>query len=67
MNNQEISASRMPKIENITDLSSAIKKLERKIQLQEADLQEHFHTILVSFKPTNILRSTIHEVQDSPE
>ncbi|MEP7230661.1 MAG: hypothetical protein ABI691_10445 [Ginsengibacter sp.] len=67
MNNEEIANSKLQRIANTTDLDVAIKRLERKIKIQEADLQDHFHTLLVSMKPTNILKSTIHEVQESPE
>lgn len=67
MDNEEIADSKLQKIANTTDLNTAIKRLERKIKLQETDLQDHFHTLLVSLKPTNILKTTIHEVQESPE
>ncbi len=67
MNNEETANSKLQRIANTTELDVAIKRLERKIKLQEADLQDHFHTLLVSMKPTNILKTTIHEVQESPE
>ncbi len=67
MNNEEIANSKLLKIANTTELDTAIKRLERKIKLQEVELQDQFHAILVSLKPTNILRTTIHEVQESPE
>lgn len=67
MNNEEIADSKLQKIANTSELTTAIKRLERKIKLQEAELQDQFHSILVSFKPTNILKNTIHEVQESPE
>ena len=67
MNNEEIADSKLQKIANTTELDTAIKRLERKIKIQEADLQDHFHSLLMSLKPTNILKTTIHEVQESPE
>lgn len=67
MNNEEIANSKLQKIANTTDLDVAIKRLERKVKVQEADLQDHFHSLLVSLKPTNILKTTIHEVQESTE
>ena len=67
MDNEEIADSKLQKIANTNDLSTAIKRLERKINLQEVELQDHFHTLLVSLKPTNIIKTTIHEVQESPE
>ncbi|MEO8568419.1 MAG: hypothetical protein ABI419_04770 [Ginsengibacter sp.] len=67
MNNEDIADSKLQKIADTTELDTAIKRLERKIKIQEADLQDHFHSILVSLKPTNILKTTIHEVQESPE
>jgi len=45
----------------------AIKRLERKKLLLEENLKDDFHTLLQSLKPTNILKNTIHEVQESPE
>ena len=33
----------------------------------EEDLKDHIHVILESLKPTNILKHTIHEVQESTE
>ena len=67
MNTEDIAESKLLKIANTTELDTAIKRLERKIKIQEAELQDHFHSLLVSLKPTNILKTTIHEVQGSPE
>lgn len=33
----------------------------------EEDLKEEFHNLLVSLKPANIIKNTIHEVQESTE
>ncbi len=54
-------------INSVSDLETAIKRLERKKLLLEEGIKEDFHTVLQSMKPTNILKSTIHEVQQSPE
>lgn len=67
MDNEEIADQKLEKVANTTDLNTAIKKLTRKVELQEADIQDHIHTILVSLKPTNLLKTTIHEVQESTQ
>lgn len=54
-------------INNLSDLDAAIKRLERKKLLLEEDLKDEFHKILESLKPANILKNTIHEVQESTE
>lgn len=67
MSTEEKAAEKLEKIANVSDLTSAIKRLERKRMLMEEDLKDEFHTILVSLKPSNILKHTIHEVQESTE
>ena len=67
MNNEEIAEIKLERIANTTELEVAIKRLERKKALMEEDLKDHVHTILESLKPTNILKHTIHEVQESTE
>ncbi len=67
MDNDEIADKKLEKVANTTDLDTAIKRLKRKAELQETDIQDHIHTILVSLKPTNLLKTTIHEVQESTE
>lgn len=67
MSSEETANEKLEKIANTHDLDVAIKRLRRKVELQEAYLQEKFHTLLVSLKPKNLLRTTIHEVQESPE
>lgn len=52
-------------IANTSQLSEAIKKLETKRKLQEEDIQEHAHDLLINLKPTNILKHTLAEVQES--
>ncbi len=67
MNTEEIADRKLEKVANTNQLTTAINRLERKVKLQEADIQDHVHTILVSLKPTNLLKTTIHEVQESTE
>ncbi len=67
MDNQEIAEDKLEKIANAKDLDTAIARLKRLATLQEAELRDHFHSILVSLRPTNILKTTINEVQQSPE
>jgi len=54
-------------INTVSDLETAIKRLERKKLLLEDGLKDDFHAVLQSMKPANILKNTIHEVQQSPE
>lgn len=67
MANDEVVAEKLEKIANTTELTLAIKKLERQRILLEEDLKDEFHIILESLKPSNILKHTIHEVQESTE
>ena len=52
-------------IANTSELSEAIKKLETKRRLQEEDIRDHAHDLLINLKPTNILKHTLEEVQES--
>lgn len=65
MNNENTAEQKLEMIANTTDLSIAIKRLERKKWLMEEDLKEHMHSILENLKPANILKQTLHEVQES--
>jgi len=65
MSNEEIADEKLEIIANTTDLSTAIKRLERKRMVMEEDLKDHFHLLLEDLKPTNILKNTLHEVQES--
>ena len=67
MNDEQTFPVNPGKINNISELDMAIKRLERKKLLLEENLKDDFHTLLQSLKPTNILKNTIHEVQESPE
>jgi len=61
MDNEEIPEA----IANTTDLSLAIKRLERKKLLLEEELKDDFHNILQELKPANLLKNTLHEIQES--
>ncbi len=67
MDNGEIANDKLVKIASTTELTTAIKRLERKRKMQEEDLKDEFHNMLESLKPSNILKNTIHEVQASTE
>jgi len=67
MDNVATAEERLLKISNAAELTTAIKRLERKRKLMEEDLKDEFHVILESLKPSNILKNTIHEVQESTE
>ncbi len=66
-NDEESAAEKLDKIANAIDLTTAIKRLERRRMIMEEDLKDEFHIMLESLKPANILRNTIHEVQASTE
>lgn len=65
MNNEEIAEEKLEMIANTTDLSTAIKRLERRKMVMEEDLKDHFHILLDTLKPKNILKSTLEEIQES--
>ncbi len=65
MNNEDIAEAKLEKIANTSELEIAIKRLERKRLLMEEDMKDDFHNILEGLKPTNILKHTLHEVQES--
>ncbi|MEO8854340.1 MAG: hypothetical protein ABI359_11195 [Ginsengibacter sp.] len=65
MKNEVIAEEKLEAIANTTDLSTAIKRLERRKFIMEEDLKDHFHILLEDLKPANILRNTLHEVQES--
>jgi hypothetical protein len=65
MDNEETAKEKLQMIANTSDLDTAIKRLERKRRLQEEEMREHFHIILENLKPTNILKHSLHEVQES--
>ncbi len=67
MTNEDIADKKLEKVANTSDLDIAIKRLKRKAELQEADIKDQVHTIIISLKPTNLLKTTIHEVQESTE
>lgn len=63
MDNADISEGNV--YSSTDDISIAIKRLERKKNVMEEDLKDHFHLLLEDLKPANILKNTIHEVQES--
>ena len=67
MTNDEIATKKLEQIANVSDLNAAIKRLERKKFLLEENLKDDFHSVLESLKPANILKHTLHEVQESTE
>jgi hypothetical protein len=67
MKSEITSELKLEMIGNTSDLHTAIKRLERKKALVEEDIKVQTHALLETLKPTNILRHTIHEVQESTE
>ncbi|MGN6530694.1 MAG: hypothetical protein ACTHK0_02925 [Ginsengibacter sp.] len=65
MTNEETAQEKLEIIANTTDLATAIKRLERRRNFLGEDLKDHFHIVLEELKPTNILKNTLHEVQES--
>lgn len=65
MDTSEIADEKLESIANTTDLSTAIEKLERRKSVMEEGLKTDFHDLAQSLKPTNILKNTIQEVQES--
>jgi len=49
------------------DLRQAIRRLEARKALLEEELDQDFHHLLEGLRPANILRNTIHEVQQSTD
>lgn len=67
MDNGETAEEKLESIANTTDLATAIKRLERRRSVMEEDLKDHFHALAEDLKPKNILKNTIHEVQESTD
>lgn len=65
MNTGEIAEKKLESIANTNDLDTAIKKLESRKTVMEEDLKDQFHILAQDLKPTNILKNTIQEVQES--
>jgi hypothetical protein len=55
----------LEKIANTTDLDIAIRRLESRRLLQEESLKVKSHELLISLKPSNILKHTLSEVRES--
>jgi hypothetical protein len=67
MDTGETAEEKLENIANTTDLATAIKRLERRKAVMEEDLKDRFHELAEDLKPKNILKNTIHEVQESTE
>ena len=67
MSNEETADEKLEMIANTTDLSIAIKRLERRKSVIEEGLKDDFHTLLEDLKPKNILKHTLNEVQQSTQ
>lgn len=65
MSHEETAEEKLRDIANTSDLDIAIKRLEAKRFVQEEDIKAHFNVLLNDLKPTNILKHTLHEVQQS--
>lgn len=65
MNNYDATDKKSDAILTTRDLSISIRRLERKRISMEEDLKDHFHLLLEDLKPANILKKTLHEVQES--
>lgn len=62
---EETAKEKLEIIANTTHLQTAIERLESKRNIQEEDLKVHFQSLLQEMKPANLLRRTLHEVQES--
>lgn len=62
---EETAKEKLLDIANTTDLDVAIKRLEGQRFLQEQDMKTDFRALLNDLKPANILKNTLHEVQES--
>ncbi|MFZ4457023.1 MAG: hypothetical protein ACOYOT_12455 [Bacteroidales bacterium] len=49
-----------------TELNDAILLLEMKQSIQAQQLQKQLHSTYESLKPTNLIKSTLHEIGSSP-
>ena len=65
MNIEDTEDGMLGVVQNTADLKAAIKRLERKRTVIEDELQEKFSEMLETLKPANILKTTLHEVQES--
>ena len=67
MKNEETAEEKLEVIANTTDLQTAIKRLEKRKFIMEEDLKDHFHILVNDLKPANLLKNTLHEVQESTD
>jgi hypothetical protein len=64
---EETEIEKNGKITSVGDLNLAIEKLEIKRMLLEENMKEDVHAILEGLKPSNILKNTMHQFQESSE
>ena len=57
----------MKKINNADELKEAIRELETKKSLEEAELKYEFTQLRETYKPSNIIKNTVSEVAASPK
>jgi hypothetical protein len=57
----------MQKITSAADLKNAIQLLEGKQAASRNELKEKFHATIESFRPVNLLKSTLHDISSSPD
>jgi len=55
------------KINNSAELHAAIKELEVQEEMQKEIMVEKFHAIYESFKPINLLKSSLSKIIKSPD
>lgn len=65
MDTGDIADEKLEIIASTTDLATAIRRLERRKAVIEVELKDRFHILAEDLKPRNILKNTIHEVQES--
>ena len=65
METEETAKEKLVEIANTTDLKTAIQRLEARRFLQEQEIKTDFNILLNDLKPANILKNTLHEVQQS--
>ena len=57
----------MQKITSTDGLKNAIQLLEVKQAANRNQLKEQFHATIESFRPVNMLKSTLHDISSSPD
>ncbi len=57
----------MEAIQTHDDLQKAIHELENRQMEQKNAMEQHFHESYESIKPVNIIKNTLHDINDSEE